>query len=47
MWQGPAGWQPVYLIVRLRDGPLIKRCPIDQTQQTPEHVSEQKNKEST
>jgi integrase len=27
-------------------GPLIKRCPIDQTQQTQEHVSEQKNKES-
>jgi hypothetical protein len=27
-------------------GPLIKRCPIDQTQQIQEHVSEQKNKES-
>ena len=27
-------------------GPLIKRCPNDQTQQTQEHVSEQKNKES-
>ena len=27
-------------------GPLIKRCPVDQTQQTQEHVSEQKNKES-
>ena len=26
--------------------PLIKRCPIDQTQQTQEHVSEQKYKES-
>ena len=29
----------------LCDGPLIKRCPIDQTQQTQEHVSEQKHKE--
>jgi hypothetical protein len=28
-------------------GPLIKRCPIDQTQQTQEHVPEQKHKEST
>ena len=27
-------------------GPLIKRCPLGQTQQTQEHVSEQKNKES-
>ena len=27
-------------------GPLIKRCPVDQTPQTQEHVSEQKNKES-
>jgi hypothetical protein len=27
-------------------GPLIKRCPVDQTQQTQEHVSEQKHKES-
>jgi hypothetical protein len=26
-------------------GPLIKRCPVDQTEQTQEHVSEQKNKE--
>ena len=25
--------------------PLIKRCPVDQTQQTQEYVSEQKNKE--
>ena len=28
------------------DGPLIKRCPVDHTQQTQEHVSEQKNEES-
>jgi hypothetical protein len=27
-------------------GPLIKRCPVDQTQQIQEPVSEQKNKES-
>lgn len=27
-------------------GPLITRCPVDQTPQTQEHVSEQKNKES-
>ena len=27
-------------------GSLMKRCPIDQTQQTQEHVSELKNKES-
>jgi hypothetical protein len=27
-------------------GPLIKRCPVDQTQQTQEPVSEQKSKES-
>ena len=27
-------------------GPLIKRCPNDQTQQTQETVSEQKHKES-
>jgi len=27
-------------------GPLIKRCPVDQTEQTQEPVSEQKNKES-
>jgi hypothetical protein len=27
-------------------GPLIKRCPVDQTQQTQEDVSAQKNKES-
>lgn len=27
-------------------GPLIKRCPVDQTQQTQEPVSEQKHKES-
>ena len=27
-------------------GPLIKRCPVDQTQQTQEHVSEQKHKKS-
>jgi hypothetical protein len=27
-------------------GPLIKRCPVEQTQQIQEPVSEQKNKES-
>jgi len=27
-------------------GPLIKRCPIDQTQQTHEHLSEYKHKKS-
>ena len=27
-------------------GPLIKRCPVDQTQQTQEQVSKQKHKES-
>jgi len=27
-------------------GPLVKRCPADQTPQTQEHVSKQKNKES-
>jgi hypothetical protein len=27
------------------DGPLIKSSPSDQTKQTQEHVSEQKNKE--
>jgi hypothetical protein len=27
-------------------GPLIKRCPVDQTQQAQEQVSEQKNKDS-
>jgi hypothetical protein len=32
--------------VILRQGPLIKRCPADQTPQTQEHVSKQKNKES-
>ena len=26
--------------------PLIKRCPVEQTQQAQEHVSKQKNKES-
>ena len=31
---------PAYL------SPLIKRCPIDQTQQTQKPISEQKNKES-
>jgi hypothetical protein len=33
-------------LVKLREELLIKRCPVDQTQQTQEHVSEQKNKES-
>jgi hypothetical protein len=27
-------------------GPLIKRCPGDHTQQTQEHISGQKNKET-
>ena len=27
-------------------GPLIKRCPVDQTQQTHEHLSEHKHKKS-
>lgn len=31
---------------RINNSSLIKRCPVDQTQQTQEPVSEQKNKES-
>ncbi len=37
---------PVHTTAILRQGPLIKRCPGDQTQQTQEYVSEQENKES-
>jgi len=43
---GPAEGQLGFLNVILRYGPLIKRCPVDQTEHTQEHVSEQNNTES-
>jgi hypothetical protein len=36
----------MHITVILRQGPLIKRCPVDQTPQAQERISEQKNKDS-